>query len=91
MCKAIFVHMGIYDAVVSNNGVFMVDKQVLHKFLNAPLFNYDFSQVGCLDLDNIWDFAQNMGKIVAYYKDDTLHVHDENLWKKRMLFWSKSI
>ena len=96
MYKAIYVHTGAYDAIVTENGIFPIDKQTLYYFLNASSLNDDFSEweggweINWNNNDNIWDVAFDMGDVVAYYDESgKLVIYNPWLFDERKDFWER--
>lgn len=91
--QAIYITNGGFDAVVVQDGTaLMVDHEVMKHFLAAQQNGDDFSEWhGTMDwpagVDDIWEAAERMGNIVAYYEDGQLYVRDEQVWQKRKEFW----
>lgn len=101
MYKAIYVYTGAYDAILLDNGTFlMVDQETWTHFWEAEKNGDDFSHWNglSLDLDEggydgedwLWVKAEEMGDIVAYYDDaGRLVIHDPRLFNARKDFWER--
>lgn len=101
MYKAIYVSTGGYDAILLDNGTFlMVDQEVWTHFLEAEKNDDDFSNWNgfSLELDEggydgedwLWVTAEEMGDIVAYYDESgKLMIHDPQLFNERKDSWER--
>ena len=101
MYKAIYVSTNAYDAVLLDNGTFLiVDQKVWTHFWEAEKNGDDFSNWNgfSLDLDEggydgedwLWVAAEEMGDIVAYYDDAReLIIYDQRLLSARKDFWER--
>lgn len=91
--QAIYITNGGFDAVlVPDKTVLMVDQEVVRHFLAAQTNGDDFADWhGTMDwpegTEDIWEAAEEMGDIVAYYEDGRLHVQNAELWEERKTFW----
>lgn len=101
MYKAIYVSTGAYDAILLDNGTFlMVDQETWTHFWEAEKNGDDFSNWNglSLDLDEgdydgedwLWVKAEEMGDIVAYYDDvGKLIINDTRMYCLRKDFWER--
>lgn len=92
MYKAIYVSTGAYDAILLENGTFLiVDQETWKHFCEAEKNGDDFSHwnglsldVDSLDYDGedwLWVIAEDMGDIVAYYDaSGKLVIHNSRLF-----------
>ena len=100
MYKAIYVSTGAYDAVLLENGTFlMVEPDTWAHFLEAEKNGDDFSDWNGLSLDDdmdydgedwLWVIAEDMGDIVAYYDESgKLVIHDSRLFNEVKEHWER--
>ena len=91
--QTVYVTNGAYDFVLVPDGTaVMVDQEVMRHFLSAQTNGDDFADWhGTMDwpegANDIWEAAEAMGDIVAYYEDGQLRIYNEEAWKKRKEFW----
>ena len=101
MYKAIYVSTGAYDAVLLENGTYLiVDRETWTHFLEAEKNGDDFSHWNGFSLDEyevsyddddwLWVAAEEMGDIVAYYDEfGKLEIYDPCLFDEREEFWER--
>ena len=101
MYRAIYVHTGAYDAILLENGTFLiVEQETWTHFCEAEKNGDDFSHWNGLSLDEyeggydgedwLWVTAEEMGDIVAYYDESgKLVIHDQRLFNERKDFWER--
>ena len=91
--NAIYITNGAYDAVVVQDGTaLLVDREVMDHFLAAESNGDDFSDWhGTIDwpagTTDIWEAAEALGDVIAYYANGKLHVYDGQVWRQRKEFW----
>ena len=101
MCKAIYVSTGAYDAVLLENGTYLiVDRDTWTHFFEAEKNGDDFSHWNGFSLDEyegsyddedwLWVAAEEMGDVVAYYDESgKLEIYDLQLFDERKDFWER--
>jgi len=91
--QSIYITNGGFDAVVVQDGTaLMVDQEVMRHFIAAQTNGDDFADWhGTMDwpedAEDIWEAAERMGDIVAYYDAGQMYIRDERVWQERKEFW----